>query len=95
MKYTLTLDDNGYILSIANTDHDNVELNLDNIDTKHVNAYEYQNGTLVLDEVRLKQMIDNEKYWEELAKMPTEADRLDAIDSAIADIAEMLTGGNE
>ena len=40
MKYTIYLDKNNYVLSIANTPNDNIELDLTGIDLPHLNAYQ-------------------------------------------------------
>ena len=40
MKYTVNLDENNYVLSIANTLNDNIELDLTDIDLPHLSAYQ-------------------------------------------------------
>ena len=37
--YTLNLDKNNYVLSIAHTPNDNVELDLSSIDLKNISCY--------------------------------------------------------
>ena len=54
--YTLNLDTNNYVLSIAHTANDNIELDLSNIYPSYLNAYQYLDGKLVLDEIK-KQVI--------------------------------------
>lgn len=56
MLYTLNLDTNNYVLSIAHTPNDNIELDLSIIDLAYLNAYQYLDGKLVLDEVKLKEL---------------------------------------
>ena len=58
MKYTLNLDTNNYVLSIAHTPNDNIELNLSTIDLAYLNAYQYLDGELVLDKVKKQSIID-------------------------------------
>lgn len=60
-KYTLNLDLNKYVLSIAHTPNDNIELDLSTIDLAYLNAYQYLDGELVLDEVKLKELKGNEE----------------------------------
>ena len=60
MKYTLNLDLNNYVLSIAHTLNDNIELDLSSIDLTYLNAYQYLDGELVLDESK-KQSIIHER----------------------------------
>lgn len=58
MLYTLNLDLNNYVLSIAHTSNDNIELDLSNIDLTYLNAYQYLDGELVLDETKKQSIID-------------------------------------
>ena len=58
MKYTLNLDTNNYVLSIAHTPNDNIELDLSTIDLAYLNAYQYLDGELVLDETKKQSIID-------------------------------------
>ena len=41
-----------YALSIAQTPNDNIELDLSTIDLAYLNAYQYLDGELVLDETK-------------------------------------------
>lgn len=59
--YTLNLDTNNYVLSIAHTPNDNIELDLSSIDLKHISCYQFINNTLVLDETKLSEIIDKEE----------------------------------
>ena len=58
MLYTLNLDTNNYVLSIAHIPNDNIELDLSTIDLAYLNAYQYLDGKLVLDEVKKQSLID-------------------------------------
>lgn len=88
MKYTINVDENGYILSIANTETDTEELDLASLDLKFLNCYRYKNGKAILDEEKLKLQTEekNKPY------VATYEERLDAIDSAIEALAEMIGG---
>lgn len=75
MKYTLNLDKNNYVLSIAHTPNDNIELDLSNIDLTCLNAYQYLDGKLVLNEVKLKELKNEEKQkvkTEEISELKAE-----------------------
>ena len=61
MKYTLNLDSNNYVLSIAHTPNDNIGLDLSEYDLTYLSAYKLINGELVLDEVKLKELKDKEE----------------------------------
>ena len=64
MKYTIYLDKNNYVLSIANTPNDNIDLDLTGIDLTHLNAYQLLDNELVLDEVKLNELITQEHQHE-------------------------------
>ena len=61
MKYTLNLDKNNYVLSIAHTPNDNIELDLSSIDLKYISCYRFINNTLVLDKTKLSETIAKEE----------------------------------
>lgn len=91
MKYTINVDESGYILSIANTENDTDEIDLGSIDLSFLNCYKYENGKATLDEEKKQKILDEEKNKPYVA---TYEERLDAIDSAIEALAEMI-GGSE
>lgn len=75
MLYTLNLDTNNYVLSIAHTSNDNIELDLSTIDLTYLNAYQYVDGELVLDETKKQAMIDEQSKQsrdEQIAKLKNE-----------------------
>lgn len=87
MKYTLSLDDNNYILSIANTQNDNVELDLSKYDLVHLSCYRFINGELILDETkvsRLKADEEKSKLIEEKAELEAWLSAYDYIGTKIA-----------
>lgn len=91
MKYTINVDENGYILSIANTENDTDEIDLGSLDLSFLNCYKYENGKAILDEEKKQKLQAEEKNKPYVA---TYEERLDAIDSAIEALAEMI-GGSE
>lgn len=58
--YTLNLNENNYVLSIAHTPSDNIELDLSNCDLKHLSCYKLINGALMLDENKLNELKQKE-----------------------------------
>ena len=64
MKYTVNIDEQNYVLSIANTPNDNIELDLTDIDLSHLSAYQLLDNELVLDEVKLNELIAQEHQHE-------------------------------
>lgn len=59
-KYTLNLDSNSYVLSIAHTQNDNIELDLSSIDLEHLSCYKFIRGSLILDENKLNELKQKE-----------------------------------
>lgn len=92
-KYTLNLDLNKYVLSIAHTPNDNIELDLSTIDLSYLNAYQYLDGVLVLDEAKKTLLFEQEKKREEEAKKPTQLETIEAQVLYIAMITDTLIGG--
>lgn len=72
--YTLNLDDNNYVLSIAHTPNDSVELDLSKFDLSHLSCYRFINGKLVLDEAKIGRL----KVEEEKTKLIEEKTYLEA-----------------
>lgn len=72
--YTLNLDVDNYVLSIAHTQNDNVELDLSKYDLNHLSCYRFINGELVLDEAKVSRL----KAEEEKAKLIEEKAELEA-----------------
>ena len=64
MKYTINIDKNNYVLSIAHTPYDNTELDLTGIDLSHLSAYQLLDNKLVLDEIKLNELIAQEHQHE-------------------------------
>ena len=86
-KFTLNLDENNFILSISHTENDQAELDLSQVDLQYLNAYQYIDGTLILDEAKKQQIIEAEKAREET---PTTEQRVDALETATDDIILMM-----
>lgn len=87
MKYTLNLDTNNYVLSIAHTQNDNIELDLSTIDLDYLNAYQYLDGELVLDKVKKQAMIDEQSKQlkeDEIIRLKRELTQYDYIGTKIA-----------
>lgn len=87
MKYTLNLDKDNYLLSIAHTPNDNIELDLSTIDLNYLNAYQLKKGKLVLDEVKKQAMVDEQTKQskeDEIARLKTELTQYDYIGTKIA-----------
>ena len=73
-KFTLNLDTDNYVLSIAHTPSDNVELDLSKYDLSHLSCYRFINGGLVLDEAKVSRL----KAEEDKSKLIAEKAELEA-----------------
>lgn len=52
MLYTVNLDKNNFVLSIAHTKEDNIEIDLESIDLEYLEAYELAGNKLILNQDR-------------------------------------------
>lgn len=82
MKYTLNLDENGFVLSIGHTMNDNVELDLSQIDFAFLNAYQFVGGILTLNETKKAEIVTKQKKKadaEEIADLQSKLNGTDYI----------------
>ena len=87
MLYTLNLDKDNYVLSIAHTNNDNIELDLTEIDLSYLTCYQLINNKLVLDEVKKAQLVEQENKQslaQELSQCESRLKELDYIGVKIA-----------
>lgn len=77
-KYTLNLDNNNYVLSVAHTRNDSIELDLSKYDMNHISCYQLIGGALVLDETKLAKVIKEEEGRERLFELSAEKAELEA-----------------
>ena len=85
--YTLNLDTNNYVLSIAHTQNDNIELDLSSVDLEHLSCYQFINGALILDENKLNELKQKENkaaIEEQMAALKRELATYDYIGVKIA-----------
>ena len=68
MLYTINLDKDNLVLSLAHTKNDNVELDLTDVDLDFLNAYQYFGSGLVLNQERKEEIIAEREKEE---KTPT------------------------
>ena len=77
-KYTLNLDNNNYVLSVAHTSNDSIELDLSKYDMNHISCYRFIGGTLVLDNAKMARVIKEEEGRERLFELSAEKAKLEA-----------------
>ena len=88
MLYTVSLDENNYILSVSHTKSDDTELNLEEMELKYLNAYQLIEGIAVLDEKRKAELIAEEEEEEKQFKISTLTDQLKSSDEDILEFLE-------
>lgn len=82
MKYTLNLDENGFVLSIAHTMNDDVEIDLTQIDFAFLNAYQFVDGVLTLNAEKKAEIEAEQKQRadaEEIADLQSKLNETDYI----------------
>lgn len=80
--FTVNVDSNGYVLSISHTANDNIELDLDKLNLKYLNAYKLVDGKLYLDEEVYNILVAEEEQREkdeEIADLESKLNRTDYI----------------
>ena len=75
MLYTVNLDNNNFILSVAHTANDNTELDLDSMELDYLEAYQLINGQAVLNQERKEEIIAEREAQE---KVPTQDELYEA-----------------
>lgn len=86
-KYTLNLDSDNYVLSIAHTKNDSIELDLSKYDLSNMSCYQYNNGELILDKnklVELEALKEKDELLKEKAELELWLSSHDYIGTKIA-----------
>lgn len=95
MLYTVNLDQDNFILSVAHTANDNVNLDLGSMELDFLQAYQLINGQAVLNEERKQEII---KEQEEEEMKPTQDELYEAqmlLNAAYAGAPVVLYGDDE
>lgn len=85
--YTLNTDANNYVLSIAHTPNDNIELDLSDYDLSYLTCYQLIDNKLVLNETKKAQLVEQENKQslaQELSQCESRLKELDYIGVKIA-----------
>ena len=90
MLYTVSLDENNYILSVAHTKNDNVELNLEEMELEYLSAYQLIEGVATLDEEKKAEIIAQNEEQEKQMEIITLTEQLKATDEDMLDFLERL-----
>ena len=90
MLYTVSLDEQNYIMSVGHTANDNVELDLDSMELEYLNAYQLLEGQAVLDEERKAEIIAQNEEQEKQMQIFTLLEQLHQTDEDMLDFVERL-----
>ena len=90
MLYTVSLDENNYIMSVGHTSNDNVELDLESMELEYLNAYQLIDGVSVLDEERKAEIIAENEEQEKQMEIITLTEQLKQTDEDMLDFLERL-----
>ena len=90
MLYTVSLNENNYIMSVGHTANDNVELDLESMELEYLNAYQLIEGVAVLDEERKAEIIAENEEQEKQYEIITLTEQLKATDEDMLDFLERL-----
>ena len=90
MLYTVSLDENNYILSVAHTAHDDTELNLEEMELEYLGAYQLIEGAVTLDENKKEKLIAEAEEVEKQEEILTLTDQLHATDEDLLAFLEDL-----
>lgn len=72
MLYTVSLDKDDFILSVAHTKNDSVSLNLEDMELEYLSAYQLINNEAVLNEERKAELIaekENQEKEEQITEL--------------------------
>lgn len=94
MLYTVTLNKEGYIMSIGHTVNDDTELDLQIIELKYLNAYQLVDGIAVLNEMRKAEIIAEKEAEDHKAHIHELKEYLNSTDYVIAETFEKVMGLN-
>ena len=92
--FQICIDDNGYYAEGMTENMVEVEEIPEVEDIRYLPAYKFDedSNSLVLDEYKLEEIKSDSTTTEEVSK-PTELERLEAVESAVAEMAEYIYGG--
>lgn len=74
MLYTVNLDKDNFILSVAHTKNDNIQLDLESLELDYLSAYQLLDGQPILNQERKEEIIAEREAqaliptWEERAE---------------------------
>ena len=94
MLYTVTTDDNGYILSISHTKEDSIELDLKEMDLRYLGAYQLSKGVVTLDEAVKKELEDEMKHEADQERIEELKMYLKSTDGIMAEMIEDMLSLN-
>lgn len=95
MLYTVNLDNDNFILSVAHTSNDNTELDLESMDLDFLNAYQLINGQCVLNQEKKEEIIAEREAEDTKVLVESLHKQLDDTDYKIIKCSEYQLAGLE
>lgn len=90
MLYTVSLDSNNYILSVAHTQHDDTELNLEEMELEYLGAYQLIEGVATLDEEKKAELVAEQEEQEKQIEIMNLSLQLQSTNTDMLDFVEQL-----
>lgn len=90
MLYTVSLNENNYIMSVGHTSNDTVELDLESMELEYLNAYQLIEGEAILNEERKAEIIAQNEEQEKQMQIITLLEQLHQTDEDMLDFLERL-----
>ena len=94
MLFTVNLDKDNFILSLAHTSNDNVDIDVEKIDMKYLNAYQILNGIVTLNEEKKAEMVEAEEQAEKDEEIAELEKNLNDTDYIMARMVEEIMALN-
>ena len=94
MLYTVNIDQNGFVLSISHTNNDSIEIDIDSIEKRYLNAYQLSGNKLIMNQDRKNELIAEEQKTAKETEIVSLKKSLEDSDYIIAETFENVLALN-
>lgn len=94
MLYTVNTDKDSFVLSIAHTINDSIEIDIDSIETKYLNAYQLSGKKLIMNQDRKAEIMAQEQENAKQTEIASLKESLYETDYIIAETFENVLALN-
>lgn len=94
MLYTVITDKDSYIINISHTNNDNIDIDIESIEPLYLSAYRLLDGSIVLDENRKAQIIEEKEREEKNRQIEELINQLESTNDDMLDFVEQLCSLN-